>query len=100
MILLEHNWYLNLQLDRNMNSPLIAHFRFPNIVMRKKKSKKEKMQCSQNIELNPTHAMGIPGCTDGVLCRGIPGCTDDVLCRGIPGCTDDVRCSYRCPWVY
>ena len=43
MIVLEHNWYLNLQMDRNMNSPPIAHFRFPNCVLRKEKSKKERM---------------------------------------------------------
>ena len=39
-ILIEYNWYLNLQLDRNINSPPSAHFRFPNIVLRKDKSKK------------------------------------------------------------
>ena len=53
-ILLEYDWYLNLQLDRNMNSPPIAHFRFPNIVLRTEKSQKEKWKCSQNLELNPT----------------------------------------------
>ena len=46
---------LNLQLDRNMNSPPIVHFRFPNFVLRKEKSKKEKWQCSQNLGLNPTY---------------------------------------------
>ena len=42
--------------DRNMNSPLIAHFRFSNVVLRKEKSKKEKWQCSQNLDLNPIFA--------------------------------------------
>ena len=32
-ILLVHNWYLNLQLDRNINSPPIAHFIFSNVVL-------------------------------------------------------------------
>ena len=36
-----------------MNSPPIAHFRFPNVVLRKEKSKKEKWQCSQNLEFRP-----------------------------------------------
>ena len=48
-----YNPNLNLQLDRNLNSPPIAHFRFPNCVLRKEKSKKEKWQCSQNLKLNP-----------------------------------------------
>ena len=53
--LLDYNWYLNLQLDRNSNSPTIAHFRFPKVVLRKEESKKENWQCSQNLELNPTY---------------------------------------------
>ena len=54
-ILLKFNWYLNLQLDKNMNSPPIAHCRFPNVLLRKEKSKKERWQCSQNLELNLTY---------------------------------------------
>ena len=54
-ILLEYNWYLNLHLDRNTNFPPSAHFRFPNVVLRKEKLKKEKWQCSQNLKLNPTY---------------------------------------------
>ena len=34
---LKHNSYLNLQLDRNINSPPIAHFKFWNVVLRNKK---------------------------------------------------------------
>ena len=44
---------LNLQLDKNVNFPPIAHFTFPNVVPKNQKSKKEKWQC-QNIELNAT----------------------------------------------
>ena len=49
-----YNRILNLQLDRNTNSPPIAHCRFSNVVLGKGKSKKEKWQCSQNLDLNPT----------------------------------------------
>ena len=44
---LQHNWYLNIQLDRNCNS---SHFRFSNVVLR---NRKEKWQCIQNLDLNP-----------------------------------------------
>ena len=40
-----------------MNSSLISLFRFSNVVPRKEKSKKEKWQCSQNLDLNPTCAL-------------------------------------------
>ena len=53
--LLEYNWYPNLHLNRNINSPPIAHFRFSNAVFRKEKSKKEKWQGSQNSDLKPTY---------------------------------------------
>ena len=57
-ILLEFNRYLNLQMNRNINSLPIAHFRFVNVVLRKEKSKKERnvVRCSQNLDLNPTYA--------------------------------------------
>ena len=46
---------LNLnQLDRNINSPPIAHFSLINVVFRNQKFKKEKWPCSQNLDLNLT----------------------------------------------
>ena len=33
-ILLKHSWYLNLQLDGNINSPPIAYFILSNVVLR------------------------------------------------------------------
>ena len=30
---LEHNWYLNLQLYRSVNSPSIAHFKFSKVAL-------------------------------------------------------------------
>ena len=45
---------LNLHLKRNTNSPPIVHFRFVNVVFGNEKSKKEKWQSSQNLDLNPT----------------------------------------------
>ena len=41
---------LNLQLDRILH----LDFRFPDVVLKKEISKKEKWQCSQNLELNLT----------------------------------------------
>ena len=49
---------LNLQLDRKVNSPPTAYFRFSNVVLRKEKSKKETWQGSQNLDLNPTCVIG------------------------------------------
>ena len=43
---------LNVQLDRNVISPLIAHFEFSNVVLRNQESKKEKWQSSQNLHLS------------------------------------------------
>ena len=37
-----------------MNSPPIAQFMFSNVVLRNQKYKKEKLQCTQNLALNPT----------------------------------------------
>ena len=54
----EHNWYLNIHSDRKINSPPIAHFIFSKVVKGKSKYKKGKLQCSQNVDLNPTYAIG------------------------------------------
>ena len=54
LFLISCNSNLNLQLDRNMNSSSLACFRFSNVVLRKKKWRKEKWQCSQNLDLNAT----------------------------------------------
>ena len=54
ILLVMYDPNLNLQLDTNMNSPPIAHFRYSNVVLRKEKSKKEEWQCNQNLDLNPT----------------------------------------------
>ena len=42
-------------MDRNGNSPPIAHLRFVNAVFGNQKCKKEKWQCSQNLDLNLTN---------------------------------------------
>ena len=46
---------LNIQLDRYINRPSTAHFRFVNIVFgNQKKNIKENRQCGQKLDLNPT----------------------------------------------
>ena len=40
-ILLKHNWYLNIQLNWNINFPPITHFRFSIVAHRNQKSRKE-----------------------------------------------------------
>ena len=52
LVLYDQN--LNCHLDTNLNCSPIVHFRFLNVVLRNQKSKKEKGQCSQNFDLNPT----------------------------------------------
>ena len=41
----------NIDLDGNNNSSPNAHFRFLHVVLRNQKLKKEKYQCSQNLDL-------------------------------------------------
>ena len=52
----KHNWYLNIHPDRKNNSPPIVHLRLSKDVKGDSKYKKEKWQCSQNVDLNPTYA--------------------------------------------
>ena len=52
---LKHNWYLNINLDRKNKSSANAHFKCSNFVLRNQKLKKEKCQCSQNLDLNPNY---------------------------------------------
>ena len=52
LFLVFYDLNINLQLDRKVNSPPTAHFRFSNVVLRNQKWKKENWQCSQNLELN------------------------------------------------
>ena len=47
--------YLDIDLDGKSNYSSNAHFRFSNYVHEIQKLKKEKWQCSQNFDLNPTY---------------------------------------------
>ena len=51
---IKYNWYPSLKLNRNINSPSIAHFRFSNAFSKKPEIQEIKWQCSQNLDLNLT----------------------------------------------
>ena len=53
----KHNWYLNIHLNGKIKSSQNAHFRFSILVLLNQKLKKEKWQCSQNLDLNPTFVL-------------------------------------------
>ena len=51
----KHNWHLNIYLSGKKILHRIHFFDFRNLSIRNEKLKKEKRQCSQNHDLNPTY---------------------------------------------